>query len=381
MLRASVIFPEVTRFNHELKKPEALQTIFCCKCDQSEGVPITSRRSLPPEAVAKIFRGKGWEVGSRRTKDICPECLQKQQLERITRKTKTSEFAPEPPSAFLPSSSPSASQSALSALENSPAAQSVAPVPASNPQPPKETPLLPLEPFFKENNLVQPAPRRILPSLMSAPASARQEIEAPFGYKLDGTPRKSAGGRPRKDGTANTPRPKSSKPVRPVGFGYREKDDSENETTNTLKAASRVPTKSAAPSISPKPTSAPTTSAPSAVAKPVEISQPAPSVKAIDDDTKKIIWIDLDEKYTLDKLCYRESHTDASVAEALCVSVELVAQVRATYYGPSGNEVDRERHRELMALKRAQSELDMKVRQLNEERKNLEFLAAKLNNK
>lgn len=51
--------------------------IHCTKCSHIEQMVIRNghgAKKLPVDVIAKKFRDKGWSVGSRRNKDICPEC-------------------------------------------------------------------------------------------------------------------------------------------------------------------------------------------------------------------------------------------------------------------------------------------------------------------
>ena len=59
----------------ELTKDGA-PNLVCSECSTVEYTGGTSKGGgrLPPEAVAKFFRNKGWHVGSNPRKDLCPAC-------------------------------------------------------------------------------------------------------------------------------------------------------------------------------------------------------------------------------------------------------------------------------------------------------------------
>lgn len=57
--------------------------IQCCECAETEKTVLTTHgKSAPPEAIAGVFRNKGWLVGTRDTKDVCPACQAKKRRAR-----------------------------------------------------------------------------------------------------------------------------------------------------------------------------------------------------------------------------------------------------------------------------------------------------------
>jgi len=49
-------------------------TVTCNDCGTIGEMPKNSIRHLPPEAVDKYFRVRGWHIGSRPNRDTCPTC-------------------------------------------------------------------------------------------------------------------------------------------------------------------------------------------------------------------------------------------------------------------------------------------------------------------
>lgn len=59
-------------------------TIRCCKCGAQDRVStVTHSGTMAPEGVSKKFRAKGWLVGTRENRDLCPACVGKGSLSGI----------------------------------------------------------------------------------------------------------------------------------------------------------------------------------------------------------------------------------------------------------------------------------------------------------
>lgn len=49
--------------------------VACSKCDATAEITTqTGSRRLPPDAIARKFKMRGWHIGHTPAKDRCPEC-------------------------------------------------------------------------------------------------------------------------------------------------------------------------------------------------------------------------------------------------------------------------------------------------------------------
>ncbi len=53
-------------------------------CDRCEGNETGPRKSHNPEIIARMFRGRGWEIDDRCKSAICPTCKEKKSMSSVT---------------------------------------------------------------------------------------------------------------------------------------------------------------------------------------------------------------------------------------------------------------------------------------------------------
>jgi hypothetical protein len=61
--------------------------IFCSACSHWEVQPLPRglKNTCPQSLADKVFRGKGWQLGRNRKSDVCPHCVERERVSRLSR--------------------------------------------------------------------------------------------------------------------------------------------------------------------------------------------------------------------------------------------------------------------------------------------------------